>query len=270
MWAYSANQATDLENIIVQPEHTVTAYELFYDGNPEWMDSLHKFGEIAFVCDSVKIRSKFKNRGFPAIYLVPAKFHAKNVHTFWNPVTQCSLTSSNVVFSNRNYADYYKLTPENVAHLIASVKNDDTEEFDEDENEDNPDDESPFINMYPHMDILDAEPDGYDDEDSYDEDDLDLHDVNHPDYIPPHVQARLIGPRVPREIRNLQTFYNPNRSFFPGLSVCTFRCFSFRFLWIPWGSCGCYRRDVTFTGVLRRDFVQHFVLRVVDTHQSCL
>jgi hypothetical protein len=35
------------------------------------------------------------------------------------------------------------------------------------------------------MDILDAEPDGYDDEDSYDEDYLDLHDVNHPDYMPP-------------------------------------------------------------------------------------
>jgi hypothetical protein len=39
MWAYSANQATDLENIIVQPEHKATSYELFYDGNPEWMDS---------------------------------------------------------------------------------------------------------------------------------------------------------------------------------------------------------------------------------------
>jgi hypothetical protein len=86
-------------------------------------------------------------------------------------VTQCSLTSRNVVFLNRNYADYYKLTPENVAHLIAAIKNDGTEEF-EDEDEDNPDDESLFINMYPHMDILDAEPDGDDDEDSYDEDDL--------------------------------------------------------------------------------------------------
>jgi hypothetical protein len=132
------------------------------------------------------------------------------VHTFGNPVTQCSLTSRNVVFLNRNYADYYKLTPENVGHLIAAVKNDNTEEFDEDEDEDNPNNENPFINMYPHMDILDAEPDGDNDKDSYDEDDLDLYDVNHPNYMPPHVQARLIGPRVPREIHNLQTFYNPN------------------------------------------------------------
>jgi transposase InsO family protein len=210
MWAYSANQATDLENIIVQPGQKATAYELFYDGNPEWLDSLHTFGEIAFVRDPVKIRSKLKNQGFPAIYLGPAKFHAKNVHNFWNPMTQCSLTSRNIVFLNRNYADYYKLSPENVAHLIAAVKNDDTEEFDENADEDNPDDENPFINMYPHMDVLDAEPDGGDDEDLYDKDDLDLHDVNHPDYMPPHVQDRLLGPGVPREIRNLQTFYNPN------------------------------------------------------------
>jgi hypothetical protein len=48
------------------------------------------------------------------------------------------------------------------------------------------------------------------DEDLYDEDDLDLHDVNHPNYMPLHVQARLLGPRVPREIQNLQTFYNAN------------------------------------------------------------
>jgi hypothetical protein len=133
------------------------------------MDSLQKFGEIAIVRDPVKIWSKLKNQRFPAIYLGSAKLHAKNVHTFWNPVTQCSLTSRNVVLFNRNYADYYKLTPENVAHLIAAVKNN-----------------------------------------SYDEDDLDLHDFNHPNYMPPHVQARLLGPCVPREIRNLQTFYNPN------------------------------------------------------------
>jgi hypothetical protein len=68
-----------------------------------------------------------KNQGFPAIYLGPAKSHAKNVNTVWNPVTQCSLTSRNVVFLNRNYADYCKLTSENVVHLIAVVKNDDTD-----------------------------------------------------------------------------------------------------------------------------------------------
>jgi len=132
MWAYSANQATDLENIIVQPENKATAYELFYTKNPDWMDSLHKFGEISILRDPVRIRSKLKNRGFPAIYLGPAKHHAKNVHTFWNPRTECSLTSRNVVFLNRNYADYYKLTPENVAHLIAAITNKKDEAYDDD------------------------------------------------------------------------------------------------------------------------------------------
>jgi hypothetical protein len=111
MWAYSTKQATDLENIIVQPEHKATAYKLFYHGNPEWIDSLHKFDEIAIVQDPVKIWSKLKNRGFPAIFLGPAKFHSKNEHTFWSPMTQCSRTSRNVAFLNRNYADYYKITP---------------------------------------------------------------------------------------------------------------------------------------------------------------
>jgi hypothetical protein len=125
-------------------------------------------------------------------------------------MTQCSPTSRNVVFINTNYADYYKLKPENVAHLIAAVKNDNTEEFDEDEDEVNPNDENLLINMYPHMDILDTDPDGDNNKESYDKDDLDLHDVNHPDYIPPHVQASLLGPHVPREICILQTFYNPS------------------------------------------------------------
>jgi hypothetical protein len=80
------------------------------------------------------------------------------------------------------------------------------DEFDEDEDQENPDDENLFINMYPHMDILDTEPDGDDNEDSYDKDDLDLHDINHPDYMPLHVQAHLHGPRIPHEIQNLQNF----------------------------------------------------------------
>jgi hypothetical protein len=109
-------------------------------------------------------------------------------------VTQCSITSHNVVFINRNYADYYKLTPENAAHLIAAVKSDKTEEFNEDEDEDNFDDENPLINMYPQMDIIDPENHGDDEEDSYNEDDLDVHDVIHPIYIPPHAQASLLGP----------------------------------------------------------------------------
>jgi hypothetical protein len=102
------------------------------------MDSLHKSGERVIDRDPVKVWSKLKNQGFPAIYLGPAKFHAKNVHTFCNPVTQCSLTSRNVVVLNWNYVDYYKLTPENVSHLIAAVKKDDNEEFDEDKDEGNP------------------------------------------------------------------------------------------------------------------------------------
>ena len=61
MWAYSANHATDLDNIIVQPGRHATAYELFYEKNPEWMDTLHKFGEIAIVRDPVRICSKLKN-----------------------------------------------------------------------------------------------------------------------------------------------------------------------------------------------------------------
>ena len=39
MWAYSANHATDLDNIIVQPGRHATAYERFYEKNPEWMDT---------------------------------------------------------------------------------------------------------------------------------------------------------------------------------------------------------------------------------------
>jgi hypothetical protein len=48
--------------------------------------------------------------------------------------------------------------------------------------------------MHHHIDILDNEPDGDENEDSYDEDDVDLHNVNHPDCMPLHIQSRLLGP----------------------------------------------------------------------------
>jgi hypothetical protein len=58
--------------------------------------------------------------------------------------------------------------------------------------------------MYPHMEIFDAEHDGDDNKDSYNEDDLDLY-VNHQYYMQPHVHAH-----VPQEIQNIQTKNNPN------------------------------------------------------------
>jgi hypothetical protein len=60
------------------------------------------------------------------------------------------------------------------------------------------------------MDILNTEPVGNDDKELYNKDDLDLHDVKHCNSMPPHVQVRLLGPCVPQEICNLQSFYNPN------------------------------------------------------------
>ena len=41
---------------------------------------------------------------------------------------------------------------------------------------------------------LNTESDGEDETDSDEEADLDIGDINHPDYMPPHVQARLLGP----------------------------------------------------------------------------
>jgi hypothetical protein len=60
------------------------------------------------------------------------------------------------------------------------------------------------------MFIIDVDFDGSDNEDSYNGEDLDLYDINHPDYMPPHVQAHLIGPHVTCEVHNFQTFCNPH------------------------------------------------------------
>jgi hypothetical protein len=111
-----------------------------------------------------------------------------------------------VVFLNQNHADYYKLALENVDHVIAAVKDDNTEEFDEDEDEDNPNDKNPFINMYPHMDILDTESKGDDDGDSYNENDLDnppiaCHHMFKPVYLDPVFPVRSVI---------YKHFYEPN------------------------------------------------------------
>jgi hypothetical protein len=51
MWAYSANQATDLENIFVQPEIKLHPMHFSKMVIQNWIDSIQNFGEIAIVQD---------------------------------------------------------------------------------------------------------------------------------------------------------------------------------------------------------------------------
>jgi hypothetical protein len=60
-----ANLATQLENVIYAAEFNTTPYDLLHDSQPDWLDNLHTFGEIAIVHDgaNAKIRAKLRNKG---------------------------------------------------------------------------------------------------------------------------------------------------------------------------------------------------------------
>ena len=80
LWAQCAHVATKLENIIVKDDSNSTSHEKFYGVTPTLINHLRKFGEIAIVNDSKKIKGKLTNHGIPCMFIGYPDDHSPEVY----------------------------------------------------------------------------------------------------------------------------------------------------------------------------------------------
>jgi hypothetical protein len=207
MWAYCALLITKMDNALIHSDVHLSPYELFYNYNPAWPPHLHSFGEIAIAKKPKKIQAKLKNRGSPAICLGPGADHKEDVYSFWNPKTRQCNQSFPAVFLKVKYSCFYKMDKEEITHQIVAVHDELGEMYDSDEDvilcDDDgnhlataEDDASSHHSDPPAMDASSVTLEGSDStEDSA-------------EFLPSAIQNNLSG--IPREVRNLTSFFNPN------------------------------------------------------------
>jgi hypothetical protein len=192
LWAQCANLSTQLENIIYSTIFDTTPYEMMHNKQPEWLHNLHTFGEIAIVHDGAKakIRAKLQDKGLASMFVGYPANHAGEVCQFLNLKTKKLISSRTAIFLHRTYADYFNLAKEYISKVEHPIIDDlNMEENaeptlnniqpDPDENE-----EEPFQNLVENLP-----------EDNDSDDDL------------PNATITAKGIR---ELKNLQTYYNPD------------------------------------------------------------
>jgi hypothetical protein len=186
----------------------MTASETFTGSNPKWFKNLRTFGEIGITYNNQKIKGKLDNRGFPCMFIGYTEDHASNVDVFFNLHNQAIFMSRNVVWLHKLFYQHmktksasipgftaYDVTPAitnnqpvplAVAPTIAPACATTSRIFNPptisspSTNEDSDDDDgTPIPPTTPHAPF-------------------DMTDTNAP-----------LTPRLPRELRNLETFYNP-------------------------------------------------------------
>jgi hypothetical protein len=192
----------------------MTASEKFTGSNTKWFKSLGTFGEIGITYNNQKIKGKkLDNRGYPCIFIGYTEDHASNVYVFFNLNNQAIFMSQNVVWLHKLFHQHmttksalipgfntYDVTiattntppvPPAVAPTIAPA---------------------PIISRLTRTTAprIFTPPSISASDDSDDDDDdvsippptphapFDMHDTNAP-----------LTPHLPRELRNLETFYNP-------------------------------------------------------------
>ena len=108
LWAHCAHLATLLDIILVQYAKDKCTYELLYGKKPSWTSNLRTFGKIAIIQDGAqgRIKSKFINRGFPAMFIGYPLNHSSDVFQFMVLICCSIILSRNVVWFNKTYEDY--------------------------------------------------------------------------------------------------------------------------------------------------------------------
>jgi hypothetical protein len=232
LWAQCAALATILDNVLIRKDTKRTPHMMFHNKDPLWIKQLKPFGTMAIVKNNVKIQSKLRNRGYAAIYLGPAENHSAEVHSFYNPITERRIIARNIIFLTQTYKEYYKLQPDQVAEITGPqyTDNDDTDSDDDSIVViDNPEEELNIWNMVGHDA---AAPDMLTDQSSIDHRSLqrsfhsnttitdDVTDASQSEFNPEQEDLEPDGDeslpasivrtfRIPRELRNLESFNNP-------------------------------------------------------------
>ena len=102
--------ATNLDNIMVQPDRTKPPFTLFYNKDVKYMKHLRSFGEMAVVAihEGKKMRSKLDNRGKTCMFVGYADDHSGDVYRFLNVKTKRIIMSRDARWLNIMWKHYKK------------------------------------------------------------------------------------------------------------------------------------------------------------------
>jgi hypothetical protein len=200
LWAQCANHCTDLENISVNKGKR-SPYEKIFKKKPKWIKNLRIFGELAVIHNNLQIQSKLKNRGNVGMYIGHSDNHAKEVCQFLTLNTFRIILSRSYVFINMMYDKYFELNESEISKIKSLTPG---ENYEEDTLVEN------FIDINEIDEEGEENVEELKDEESEDEDEegefgREINGKSHGedafwDSIKP----------TSRELRNLQTFYNPD------------------------------------------------------------
>ena len=191
LWSECANTATDLSNLI--SSHKDTPHRIFYGQDPKFIDNLHIFGEMAVIKKSPKFQSKLNDKGIKVMFLGYARNHAGDVFCFLNMRTRKVVLSKDVIWLSQVYYKEEGMRSQEMQEKIEPLS-----AFDDvlDHEENRKITENSNQNQGPIITELEGE----------DEDEEATPSQDH------QVKTRMATRstvKMPREVRNLNTFYNP-------------------------------------------------------------
>jgi hypothetical protein len=167
-----------------------------YGSPPDWIDNLHKFGELAIVHDGAhSIKSKLQDKGLLCLFVGYPENHAGEVCQFLNLATKRIILSRSAIFLHKTNADFHKLAKDQISIVqptddgltIGDVLPNPNKPIEHNDNNEN------------NLDnLVEDIPDDLSDEDY-------TTATSEEDIVPLNITNRGL-----RELRNLQTYYNPN------------------------------------------------------------
>ena len=181
LWSECASTATKLHNLTA--EGTSSPHKLLFEKEPVYGRHLKTFGEVGICKDnSKKKRSKLENKGKYAMFLGYADNHAGDVYRMLNLSTNKVIQTRDVTWTQKMYGEHMGLKRSKYRETVLKLLMDSDD-----------DSEHEQIGSKEGRNEIDG---GSEDEENDTEDEG-------------PTRGRQTQ-QLPREVRNLQTFYNPN------------------------------------------------------------
>jgi hypothetical protein len=190
LWAECANTATELSNMI--SHRNSTPHRIFYGHDPKFTGNLHTFGEFAVIKKASPIQSKLKDKGVKVMFLGYARDHGSDVFRFWKMDTNKVVLSRDVTWLST-----MPEMEEKQEKIDPTFERKDVLE----EEGDKKTIEKPYLNESLPSQELEGE--------LIDQDDDEEDELPREEYQIKTRSATQAAVKFPRELRNLNTFYNP-------------------------------------------------------------
>ena len=177
LWSECASTATKLQNITAEADSS--AHQKYYGSQPNYARHLKVFGEIGIYKDNSKRkRPKLENKGKYRMLLGYADNHAGDVFRMLNLSTNKVIVTQDITWTQKMYGDHIGLKRSKYRETVLKLMMEPNDD-DEDDTSTNTEEENTEVKKQPkETNTLE--------------------------------ESRTDGQQLPREVKNLQTFFNQN------------------------------------------------------------